>query len=1132
MDEIKLMLAEEKHLPLTLAFQEARVTKITPDFNLSLQGKYKWYFREGLTSRQGGVCLAVLSHLPHTLIQISSQLQICAIQLTGPLRLTLASIYISPTHSNSNLEAEMNNAIQQLPHPFIIMGDFNAYHTVWGGQRCNLRGKIILKIVEQLNLIILNDFQHTRMDEHSGSTSSIDLTITSWDLAPRVRWCVDDDLRGSDHFPIHIRTLTSNPKILLRRRWLYQFADWDGFESTISHLLPAQGNYSVEEFSQAVFAAAKANIPRTSGIFGRKAVPWWNNDVKQAIKSRRKALRKLRRQLDGSETKVLALADFQSTRARSRKIIAEAKQNSWLKFLDSFCPQTTSSELWSKVNAISGKKRSRGYSIMINGTTTDDPGTIAEHLADHFASTSATSNYKSDFKARKTAAETTEFPSDSGEPHIYNIRFSMKEMLWSISKVFERMIKRRLMTNLEERHLLDPRQHAFRQGNGTNTYFSQLDQHLHVITRDHLHGELALLDISKAYDTTWRYNILDQLHQWGIEGNLFEIIRSFLQNRSFKVLLGGVTSTSKLQENGVPQGSVLSVALFLIAMQSLFDAIPQNIDALLYADDILLISKNSFPVLARRRLQEGISSVNNWANSVGFRISAEKSQVLHCCNNKRHRKKLRSYLLNGSSIKRVNSARILGVMVDKKLTFNKHIKSTISDIKNRLNLVSVISGGSRTGSRKTIFNIGRSLVYSKLTYGIELFSRATWKTLEELRPSYQRIIRLASGAFRTSPSKALLAESGILPFKLFLTRFYSTRAIRTLEKHPTFEYSLVRVNNWLQDTCRTTLPTIAPIPIINLRPWYKREPQIDWSIKNSVRAGENSSIVLAIFNNHIHSKYLFHHKIFTDGSFDGLQVGIGIFANNLQVKFQLPNICSVFSAELAALLIATSKCEHNRKTVIFTDSASALLALESGSSKHPWVLAIEEKTAQNDITFCWIPGHCGIRGNEEADRLAKEGRTSELWSTSVPSDDITRWVNSSLMTCWENEWNICRDTFLRKIKNTTHPWMDRNQRSFQVCLTRLRIGHTKLTHRFLVEKTEPPICNTCNVRLTVEHFLLVCPRYNLMRTKFQIADNPRTALARDNLEEDKLLHFLKETDLLELIYLFQHRLLLIVYPVL
>jgi len=44
-----------------------------------------------------------------------------------------------------------------------------------------------------------------------------------------------------------------------------------------------------------------------------------------------------------------------------------------------------------------------------------------------------------------------------------------------------------------------------------------------------------------------------------------------------------------------------------------------------------------------------------------------------------------------------------------------------------------------------------------------------------------------------------------------------------------------------------------------------------------------------------------------------------------------------------------------------------------------------------------------------------------------------------------------------------------------IAITRIRIGHMSLTHSFLISKDQPPICNTCQTRITIRHIFEECP---------------------------------------------------------
>ena len=73
-----------------------------------------------------------------------------------------------------------------------------------------------------------------------------------------------------------------------------------------------------------------------------------------------------------------------------------------------------------------------------------------------------------------------------------------------------------------------------------------------------------LFDLEKAYDPTWRYGILQDLHDLGLRGRLPVFIRSFLEDRTMQVLVGSTLSDFYDQEQGVPQGSILITTLFNI----------------------------------------------------------------------------------------------------------------------------------------------------------------------------------------------------------------------------------------------------------------------------------------------------------------------------------------------------------------------------------------------------------------------------------------------------------------------------------------------------------------------------------------------------------------------------------------
>ena len=113
----------------------------------------------------------------------------------------------------------------------------------------------------------------------------------------------------------------------------------------------------------------------------------------------------------------------------------------------------------------------------------------------------------------------------------------------------------------------------------------------------------VFFDLEKAYDTTCKYGILQDLHEAGLRGRVPQFITKFLENRNFRVRLGSNLSEPYEQEMGVPQGSILSVTLFSIKINSLAKILTKDVQGSLYVDDFLMSFRAKNTITCERQLQ-------------------------------------------------------------------------------------------------------------------------------------------------------------------------------------------------------------------------------------------------------------------------------------------------------------------------------------------------------------------------------------------------------------------------------------------------------------------------------------------------------------------------------------------------
>ncbi|KAI5736990.1 hypothetical protein M8J76_009146 [Diaphorina citri] len=329
-----------------------------------------------------------------------------------------------------------------------------------------------------------------------------------------------------------------------------------------------------------------------------------------------------------------------------------------------------------------------------------------------------------------------------------------------ICKIFEKMVNFRLTFILEKYKLLSPFQSGCRWNKSTIDNILHLENEVTHAFRLKRYTLAVILDIKSAYDSTWRRRILQKLNDWNIGSHLLRYIEFFLNNNTLQVNVNSKCLSSPFTvNNGIRQGSALSCALFNIALSDIPNSLPVNIKCNLYMDDLIIFYSQSNLSTLHNCIQHSLNNLNKWSLSSGFTFSPEKTvcMLFHRLSQSYHP----PLFLGNTPLQYKESHKWLGMILDPKMNWTHHIEYLKAKMNQSINILKMLNNPNWGLSRSSLLRLYHIYCRPISDYGAIVYNSAKPNIKNKLNPIHNHVIRMITGAFRSSPLNSIHAESGI-----------------------------------------------------------------------------------------------------------------------------------------------------------------------------------------------------------------------------------------------------------------------------------------------------------------------------------------------------------------------------------
>ena len=339
-------------------------------------------------------------------------------------------------------------------------------------------------------------------------------------------------------------------------------------------------------------------------------------------------------------------------------------------------------------------------------------------------------------------------------------------VLTQFNQLFERLLSKRYLDFFEKFNLITKKQFGFLKKHCTEHAILDLKEYILGKLEKREVTAVLFLDLQKAFDTVDHKILLKKLYHYGVRGNAYRLLSSYLSDRKQFTKIGDFLSDFAYMLWGVPQGSVLGPLLFLIFINDLPNSCA--LFSWLFADDTALaLSSPNYHDLEVKFNSE-VNNLHDWLLANGLSVHYTDKTKYMLVQGPRLDitrvgvKENFKLFMGDHEIEKTDKYKYLGIIFDHKLNWKLQINKLVSKLSS---VCGIISKVRHYLDRKSLMLIYNSLFDSRLRYGLLGWGTASGHDIHKLKVLQNRVVRFITfSPFRTKVA-ALYSELKILPLK-------------------------------------------------------------------------------------------------------------------------------------------------------------------------------------------------------------------------------------------------------------------------------------------------------------------------------------------------------------------------------